>query len=702
MKTLFIFLLSALTCFSKIYPSTDWIGTNILNLNSGVTTSGIPNLIIGSDATTTYSIISADHTNNGGANLIIRGGDNYYGGSPNSGDSLQIRAGSGAGGTDTAGTLTLGGQTNRDGTFGTTTILGSVVSSNLLQQVTNIVATSGVVTNGAGLNYPAANNHPGTLSGNAGGFNGCYQYLTYPAGNYGNQTMAKYDIINGVELYYPDPDGISQPLLADQSHNLYVPAGLYDGNQSLGNPGAIFCSTGSGGVFWNNYMTAQMAFDDSPEVLIASHDYGDGGYGSVVIGNINRGGGSGGPNNGLVMTAQAGNTTITMDADTGDALFDGKLNVYGNLNVGSAFVSSLIVTNQTALAAVSATSLNDSGAANVNTLTVTNRATLAGTNLFITTPSSASATVSLGLDANGRVTTNVTAGGSVPNGLVTNYSGAPISVTNSSGTATTISSNSIVITNGIFKTTLGTGLTLNGGVLTLGQTNGNSKLWSIYTTNNNMYIDGAVGGGGQNLYFGTLGGNTIAALNFSGVNSFQSCPTITVSTYIGTDAGNDYWNKQTIGTLDPLTIFGAGGNSHNFFQFPNAFGSTVITNGSLTAPCVTVCGQTGGTGDLFQWRDGATLRSSITTNGIHAAVGFSSTGTHTPVAVAVGASPFNFTNNTGSALECYFSGATAYTIGKNGVTVFASMIANDYFILQPSSYATVTYTVAPTFLTNSW
>jgi len=155
MKTIFIFLLSALTCFAKIYPSTDWIGTNILNLNSGVITSGIPNLIIGSDSTTTFSIISADHTNNGGANLIIRGGDNYYGGLPNSGDSLQIRAGSGAGGTDTAGTLTLGGQTNQDGTFGTTTILGSVVSSNLLQQVTNIVATSGAVTNGGAFQFNA-------------------------------------------------------------------------------------------------------------------------------------------------------------------------------------------------------------------------------------------------------------------------------------------------------------------------------------------------------------------------------------------------------------------------------------------------------------------------------------------------------------------------------------------------------------------
>jgi hypothetical protein len=334
---------------------------------------------------------------------------------------------------------------------------------------------------------------------------------------------------------------------------------------------------------------------------------------------------------------------------------------------------------------------NGAGVTNLNFVGLLN----AGTNGYFTYSTNA---------ANGILTatlipTNFPA--SIPSGLVTNYSGAPISVTNAGGTATTITSNSITITNGIFKTTLGTGLTLNGGVLTLGQTNGNSKLWSIYTTNNNMYIDGAVGGSGQNLYFGTSA-NTISALNFANVGSFQSCPSITVSTYIGTDGGNDYWSKQTISTLDPLTIFGLGGNSHNSFQFPNAFGSTVITNGSPTSPCVTVCGQTGGTGDLMQWWDGGNKRASVSTNGVYSAVGFSSTGTHTPVAVTVGASPFNFTNNTGSALECYFSGATAYTIGKNGVTVFASMIANDYLILQASSYATITYTVAPTFYTNAW
>jgi len=330
MKTIFIFLLSALTCFAKIYPSTDWIGTNILNLNSGVITSGIPNLIIGSDSTTTFSIISADHTNNGGANLIIRGGDNYYGGSPNSGDSLQIRAGSGAGGTDTAGTLTLGGQTNRDGTFGTTTILGSVVSSNLLQQVTNIVSTSGVVTNGAGLNYPAPG-RAGSLAGNGGGVGGLAGFLLYPNSGAGAGYLAKYDTNYGVELYYPDPNGSTSTLLADQSHNLHVPAGLYDGNQSTGAQGDILTATGYGGVYWNNYMTAQQLYSDSATLWIASHDYGDGGYGSVVIGNIDNGGGPGNPNNGLMMASQAGNTTIAMDADTGYAQFGGGLSTINNI-----------------------------------------------------------------------------------------------------------------------------------------------------------------------------------------------------------------------------------------------------------------------------------------------------------------------------------------------------------------------------------
>lgn len=84
--------------------------------------------------------------------------------------------------------------------------------------------------------------------------------------------------------------------------------------------------------------------------------------------------------------------------------------------------------------------------------------------------------------------------------------------------------------------------------------------------------------------------------------------------------------------------------------------------------------------------------------------GFSSvnTGFHIPVAVSVGASPFSFTNNTTSALECYFSGATAFSVSKNGTGVYGSLAGDSYFVLQPTNNCTITYTVAPTFNTNTW
>ena len=75
---------------------------------------------------------------------------------------------------------------------------------------------------------------------------------------------------------------------------------------------------------------------------------------------------------------------------------------------------------------------------------------------------------------------------------------------------------------------------------------------------------------------------------------------------------------------------------------------------------------------------------------------------HLPVAVTVGSSPFNFTNNTKSTLECYFSGSVAYSVSKNGVGVFGSLASDGYFHLQPTNTLTITYSVAPTFYTNSW
>lgn len=81
---------------------------------------------------------------------------------------------------------------------------------------------------------------------------------------------------------------------------------------------------------------------------------------------------------------------------------------------------------------------------------------------------------------------------------------------------------------------------------------------------------------------------------------------------------------------------------------------------------------------------------------------YSSLAPHTPVAVTVGASPFSFTNNNAGALECYFSGGTAFSVSKNGAAVYGSLIGDSYFVLQPTNKCVITYTVAPTFFTNAW
>lgn len=72
-----------------------------------------------------------------------------------------------------------------------------------------------------------------------------------------------------------------------------------------------------------------------------------------------------------------------------------------------------------------------------------------------------------------------------------------------------------------------------------------------------------------------------------------------------------------------------------------------------------------------------------------------------PVAVTIGASPFNFTNNTASAIECQFSGSVAYGITKYGASIYGSLAGDAYFTLPVSGYCTITYTIAPTLFTNS-
>lgn len=72
-----------------------------------------------------------------------------------------------------------------------------------------------------------------------------------------------------------------------------------------------------------------------------------------------------------------------------------------------------------------------------------------------------------------------------------------------------------------------------------------------------------------------------------------------------------------------------------------------------------------------------------------------------PVAVTLITNPFTLTNMTTIPLECYFSGSVAYSITKNGSAVYGSLAGDNYFILQPTNQCTITYTVAPSFKTNS-
>lgn len=72
-----------------------------------------------------------------------------------------------------------------------------------------------------------------------------------------------------------------------------------------------------------------------------------------------------------------------------------------------------------------------------------------------------------------------------------------------------------------------------------------------------------------------------------------------------------------------------------------------------------------------------------------------------PTAVILTGSVFTFSNSTPAILECYFSGSVAYAVAKNGVTVFGSLAADGYLLLQPTNKVAITYTVAPTMFTNS-
>jgi hypothetical protein len=145
-----------------------------------------------------------------------------------------------------------------------------------------------------------------------------------------------------------------------------------------------------------------------------------------------------------------------------------------------------------------------------------------------------------------------------------------------------------------------------------------------------------------------------------------------------------------------ITGNGGGLTNLNANQFTNGIGY-LGTNSSI--PIIPSGLDPTGT-NLYS---SALISGSLTNQGsMTASNGFASYAQHVPAAVTVGASPFSYTNVSPIAQSCYLSGATAYAVALNGVTVYASIAGDSYVMLQPTNVVKVTYTVAPTLLTNSW
>lgn len=231
----------------------------------------------------------------------------------------------------------------------------------------------------------------------------------------------------------------------------------------------------------------------------------------------------------------------------------------------------------------------------------------------------------------------------------------------------------------------------------------------------------------SNLYFGTGTGATIASNN-AGTFSIQTSNSTTSKIY-QTITGVGIGTATPAKTFDVAGNFGLSGNAtiasfviagNVGFGYNNANNIAFNSNGEITWSSgsgtpgggrTRIYEQSAGTIGTTNVYVSSTVGIGTTTpleklhvaNGvIRGDSGFASYAPHTPVAVSVGASPFNFTNKTPVAIECYFSGGTAYSVDKNGVTVFGSLAGDSYFVLQSNSWATVTYTIAPTVLTNAW
>ena len=221
---------------------------------------------------------------------------------------------------------------------------------------------------------------------------------------------------------------------------------------------------------------------------------------------------------------------------------------------------------------------------------------------------------------------------------------------------------------------------------------------------------------GTNTLFGgnITASGTVTASNFTGnAGGLTGLSLAALPSGVVTNGGG---NMPLVG-LNGATNFSVGGvvvSNGNLYlgSSSQSWVSTTLKAGTLTVSSTintpSLSGAFSTASFTIGYAGGITpLITILSTNvnfsgSLTATNGYASCAPHTPVALTVGASPFSYTNNTPVAQECYFSGATAYAVTKMGASVYASMTGNSYFVLQPTNYCVLTYTVAPTVFTNAW
>ena len=257
----------------------------------------------------------------------------------------------------------------------------------------------------------------------------------------------------------------------------------------------------------------------------------------------------------------------------------------------------------------------------VNTYTGSN--SLAGTNLFITTPSSDMASATLGLDANGRLTTNVNL--TVGKATVASFlSGA---VTNTTGLITNIPSG--LVTNSGSATVTAPAYAMNNGTNFSVNANGNGIFGAVGITNKNITANNISAGNHAIQLNGSDGSasfaNNNATIGSDGVGEFagvygESSVDVGVSGYSAVNVGVFGESSVDVGVSGYSSVAeGVSGYSANSSKY-GIYGTSagghgvwsdgdlkVTTSASFANGAVTIDGSGNLTASSFQSPNAAAL-----------------------------------------------------------------------------------------------